>query len=211
MSDSEFRTEVRDDLVRLEGRDLGLTFRRIGDRWLDAILGPGPATELAQAQIVPDGSLHPARVANPVYQEWQSHGPTEGPSICLLLTGLSFDHHFSAAVTLASDPPDRSSRLIDFDVADRCRSPVESLAATYLVALDSGALVAADPGRITWEIAGPPPGRLELIAGPGASLALAEAGRQATRVQVLATIQPGTFTHRLRYGWRWTSTEGRTR
>ena len=44
-----------------------------------------------------------------------------------------------------------------------------------------------------------------------ASLTLAEAGRQAARVQVLAAIQPGSFTHRLRYRWCWTSAEGLTR
>ena len=139
------------------------------------------------------------------------HGPTTGSSLCLLLTGLSFSHHFSAAVTLSRDPQHRGGLLLDFDVADRCRSPVESLAATYLVGLDSGALEAADSDRIVWQPGTAVQGRLELLAGPGASLALAEAGRTATRIQIVATIQPGTFTHRLRYGWRWTSADGITR
>ncbi len=145
------------------------------------------------------------RVASPVYQELQLHGPGTGRSLCLLLTGSFFKHHFSAAVTLAMDPQRAGRIRLDYDVADRCRSPVESLAATYLVGLDSRALASADTGRIAWHVASPTPGLLELVALSPASLALAEAGRRSTRVQVLASIQPGSFTHRLRYGWRWTS------
>ena len=48
------------------------------------------------------------------------------------------------------------------------------------------------------------PGRLELLAEPPASLAWPRPAGRAMRVQVLAAIQPGTFTHRLRYRWRWT-------
>jgi hypothetical protein len=129
----------------------------------------------------------------------------------LLLTGLYFSHHFSAAVTFSTDPHLPAGDSLEFDVADRCRSPVESLAATYLVGLDSGALEAADRGRIAWCVGPPNPGRLELVAGPQAALTLAEAGRKATRVQIVAAIQPGTFTHRLRYSWRWTSAEGSIR
>jgi hypothetical protein len=210
-SGPDFHAEVRDDLVGLRGRGFGVEFRRVGDRWIDAGTGPVAAIELVRPQLLNGGGEDPARVPHPVYQELQLHGPTSGSSLCLLLTGLSFNHHFSAAVTLSMDPDLPGGILLDFDVADRCRSPVESLAATYLVGLDSGALGAADPGRIAWDVATPSPGRLELVAGPQASLALAEAGRKATRVQVVASIQPGTFTHRLRYGWRWTSADGPSR
>ncbi len=153
----------------------------------------------------------PLRIANPVYQEVQLHGPVTGSSLCLLLTGLSSNHHFSAAVTLSMDPLAPGRVALDFDVADRCRSAVESLAATYLVAVTSGALMTADPHRIAWDVGSPALGRLELVAGPEASLAIAEAGRRATGVQVLAAIRPGSFTHRLRYGWRWTSASALTR
>ena len=80
----------------------------------------------------------PTRIANPVYQELQLHGPVTGSSLCLLLTGLSSNHHFSAAVTLSMDPARPGRVALDFDVADRCRSAVESLAATYLVAAHFG-------------------------------------------------------------------------
>lgn len=208
-SRSGFRAEIQDDVVRLQGGGLGAVFRKTDDRWVETIQVPGPATELVRALVLE--ATNPARVANPVYQEVQLHGAAAGPSLCLLLTGLSFDHHFSAAVTLSADPADQSSVRLDFDVADRCRSPVEALAATYLLSLDSGALETADPGRIAWQVGSSDPCRLELLAGPGASLAIAEAGRGATRVQILASIDPGTFTHRLRYGWRRTSAGGLTR
>jgi hypothetical protein len=122
-----------------------------------------------------------------------------------LLTGNWFQHHFSAAVSLRIDPADDRAVVFDVDVADRCRAPVEMLAATYVVQLGGGALVDAGPDRIAWRIEGPVEGRLELIAGSTASLTLAEAGRTATRVQVIAAIEPASFTHRLRYQWRWAS------
>jgi hypothetical protein len=207
----ELRTEIQDDWISVSGQWFGVGLSRVGDRWTHAILGHEPGIALAKSQADPPGSEHLARVVSPVYQEVQLHGPTAGSSLCVLLTGLFLKHHFSAAVTLSIDPVESGRVLLDFDVADRCRSAVESLAATYLVGLDSGALVEADPDRIAWDVEGPAPGRLELVAGPQASLAMAEAGRRATRTQILAAIQPGAFTHRLRYGWRWTSASGLTR
>jgi hypothetical protein len=101
--------------------------------------------------------------------------------------------------------------VLDVDVADRCRAHVVTLAATYNVRLDSGALIDASPHAITWDAFGPDERRLELVAVAPSTLALAEAGRNATRVQVLAAIDSGSFTHRLRYRWRWTSNSGLTR
>ena len=116
-------------------------------------------------------------MVSPVYQEVQRHEPPGGTGLCLLLTGLWFDHHFSAAVSLAADPAQPDVFTIDFDVADRCRAPIESLAATYVLGLDSGALAEASPGRIAWNLDGPSPGRLELLADSPCSLVLAEAGQ----------------------------------
>jgi hypothetical protein len=205
---TEFHADLGDDQIELRGPAFGVEFRRLGDRWSHAILGQGAGIALARTISVQPEGEDPARVVAPVYQEAQLHGPENGASLCLLLTGLFFKHHFSAAVTLARDPLDDGRIRLEFDVADRCRSPVETLAATYLVGLDSGALTAADPDRIAWRLDS---GLLELLAFPPASLAMAEAGRRATRVQVLAAIQPGSFTHRLHYGWRWTSDDGFTR
>ena len=207
-SEPVFDAEVYDDRVALSGPRFGVEFRRLGDRWTESILPAGLSIGLVRSQHVNPRGEGAGRVMHPVYQEVQLHGSERGSTVCLLMTGLSFSHHFSAAVSLSRDADDGSGVLLDFDVADRCRTPVESLAATYLVDLDSGALEAADSRTIVWRLASPVSSRLELVAGPGSALALAEAGRKATRVQIFAAIQPGTFTHRLRYGWRWTSVEG---
>ena len=49
-----------------------------------------------------------------------------------LLTGSSFNHHFSAVFSLYRDAEQPDSIVLDVDVADRFRGPVEKLAATYL-------------------------------------------------------------------------------
>jgi hypothetical protein len=211
--ESGFLAGIDDDsaTASLRGPTFGVEFHRLADRWSESLIELGSGLVLARSHPGATDGDDPAHVIHPVYQEVQVHGPSQGASACLLLTGQSFAHHFSAAVTIAIDRDRSGTFLVEYDVADRCRSPVEFLAATYVVSLNSGALESADSGRIVWRVAGPPEGRLELAAVEPATLAMAEAGRTATRVQILAPIQAGTFTHRLRYGWRWTSAEGRTR
>jgi hypothetical protein len=95
--------------------------------------------------------------------------------------------------------------VLGVDIADRCRSTVEVLAATYLVQLGSSDLIDAGPGRVLWGGGALGQGRLEFTTDGGAgSVALAEAGRRATRVQALAALDPSTHTQRLYYSWRWT-------
>jgi hypothetical protein len=94
--------------------------------------------------------------------------------------------------------------VVDVDIADRCRAAIDALAATYLIQLGSSDLVEADPRRIVWRGPGLGQGRLEFTTGGEHQVALAEAGRQATRVQALARIVPTTYTQRLFYSWRWT-------
>jgi hypothetical protein len=209
--ESGFRAELHDDRASLRGHGFGVDYRKKGDRWMDAIAISEPWVALATSWCTMSDRGDAPHVANPVYQEVQLHGPVDGPRLCLLLTGLASNHHFSAAVTLSMDPLEPGRVLLDFDVADRCRSPVEGLEATYIVALESGTLVAADADRIAWDIGTSAEGRFELVAGPQASLAIIKSEREGTSVQVSAAIQPGTFTHRLRYGWRWTSAAGLTR
>jgi hypothetical protein len=145
----------------------------------------------------------PMRILSPCYQELQRHefAGDQIRGVCLLLTGHLFQHHFSAAVSLFRDPVDPRRVVLDFDLADRCRAPVASLAATYLVRLGSGDLAEGSDGAIAWNVPGA--GRLELQCDPPGSLALAEAGQAASRVQVNAWLHPTLFTHRLRYRWRW--------
>ena len=195
------------------GPGMRIAFARMGDRWTHALTIPDEESGIELARVVegqPDRD-DPARIVSPVYQEVQRHEPQGASGLCLLLTGLWFNHHFSAAVTFAIDPSVPEVLTLEFDVADRCRAPIQSLAATYRLGLDSGAIADASPDRITWNLGGARPGRLELLAESPCSLVLAEAGRQALRVQILASLQSGAFTHRLRYRWRWTSSVDRTR
>ena len=195
------------------GPGLRLAFARTGAVWTHAVFIAGRRLVLEIARAVesdPDRD-HPGRVVSPVYQEVQRHQSASGSGLCLLSTGTLYQHHFSAVITLTIDPDRPGGLMLDVDVADRCRSAVESLAATYTVRLDSGALAGAGPEAIVWDIDGGSAGRLELEAVAPSTLVMAEAGRTATRVQVLAAIEPGGFTHRLHYRWRWTSNSGLTR
>ena len=195
------------------GRGVRLAFTRVGPLWAHALLVPR-SDGLALVHTVDNNNPNDddaTRVISPVYQEIHRHESDVDSRLCLLLTGTFFQHHFSAAITLGIDPDQPNSLVLDVDVADRCRAHVATLAATYTVRLDSGALKDASPQAITWDAFGPDEHRLELLAITPGTLALAEAGRNATRVQVLASIDPGSFTHRLRYRWRWTSNSGLTR
>jgi hypothetical protein len=202
VSKLDFSWTERDDRAVMSSPGYQVTFVRTGGRWTHRLELDGIEVVVA-VESDPERD-DPARVISPVYQEVQHHDILNAPGLCALMTGQFAQHHFSAAVSLSRDVEQPDRLVLDIDVADRCRAPVESLAATYLVRLDSGALVDAGPQMIVWNPAGPSPARLELIAEPPSLLALAEPGRQATRVHALAAIQPGTFTHRLGYQWRWT-------
>jgi len=192
--------------------DLSVIFDRTGDRWTHRLELGRPALHAAARALESDAERDaPGRVMSPVYQEIHRHHLAGGAGLCCLLTGLMFQHHFSAVVTLLADAAQPGIALLEFDVADRCRARVETLAATYLVAFDSSELADADPHRIVWTGGTLGQAQLELIAPPPAALALAEAGRQATRVQAVALVEPATFTHRLFYRWRWTSVSSLTR
>jgi hypothetical protein len=207
-----FYWDETEDGADMCGPGLRIAFARMGARWTHALVLPGEdGLEVARAVESDTDRDHPGRVVSPVYQDIQRHEGAHGQGLCLLLTGTFRKHHFSAAIHLGIDPDQPAALMVDVDVADRCRSPVENLAATYTVMLDSGKLAGAAPEAITWDNVGPGAGRLELVAAAPSLLVLAEAGRSATRLQVLAAIQPGSFTHRLHYRWRWTSSSGLTR
>jgi hypothetical protein len=215
-----FTWEQTDDRVLIRGPGARITFERTGDRWTHRLAfgdkGPGSEgeqrTDLVAAVEGEPGRDDPARVVSPVFQEVHRHefAGDQLRGVCLLLTGHAFQHHFSAAVSLFRDPEAPGFVLLDVDVADRCRAPVSSLAATYLVGLGSGDLADASLQAILWSCPVLGSGRLELRCDPPGSLALAEAGRHATRVQALAALSTAAFTHRLRYRWRWESNPGRS-
>ncbi|MFI5454998.1 MAG: hypothetical protein ACHRXM_06060 [Isosphaerales bacterium] len=170
-------------------------------------VAPAPVHDLEQAD--------PSRVLNPVYQELVRHElPMDhDPGLCLLMTGSYLEHHFSAVFRLQRDPAMPSRIVLDVDVADRCRTPVKKLAATYQVHDCEGnpLQIDAGPHRIAWRGGRLGPGILELVAEPPAVVTRPEPHQSSVSVRVEATIDPQTFTQRLHYCWRWTSCAGLTR
>jgi hypothetical protein len=208
----EFRWQENDDRIVMSAAGLAMIFDRAGDRWTHRLEIGEPALGVNAKALEGDGGQDsPARITSPLYQEIHRHELAARTGLCCLLTGLLFQHHFSAVITLVADTARPEMLLLEFDVADRCRRPVETLAATYVLTIDSSALADADPHKIVWTGGKLGHGRLELIVPPPASVALAEAGRQATRVQAVALVEPARFTHRLIYRWRWTSASSLTR
>src|SRR5262245_37012311 len=213
------RFEQDDDRLVIYNQGLRLAFVRRAGRWVHHLALGEFAEDLSESdQLIsalecdPDRD-DPTRVVSPVFQELHHHhvATEQGDGPCLLLTGHWFQHHFSASVTVSGDAGRPDSVMIDFDIADRCRSTVSALAATYLVRLGSGDLADASPEGIQWSGNALGAGRLAMACVPPGTLALAESGRVATRVQALAAIEGSKSTHRLRYFWRWDSNSGRTR
>lgn len=191
--------ESSDDRRAIVTPALRLVFLWTGDRWrhqlepAGAVL-PGPLVESVESLADRDD---PARVVSPAYQQF--HWERRGGSAHAMLLGQSGPHHFSAVFTVCETPQGAEVKV---DVADRCRGDVVELASTYHVRLLGGDLETADPGRIVWSPAG---SRLILSATAPARIGMAEAGRQATRVQILAQTQAKEYTHRLAYAWQWTA------
>jgi hypothetical protein len=215
MPGGEFSWDEDDDRFVLRGPHARVVLNRTSGRWTHHIelditgAATGSTPLIAAIETETDvGRANPARVVSPVYQELQRHefAGDQVRGVCLLLTGHLFQHHFSAAVSLFRDPDDPRWVVFDADLADRCRAPVESLAATYQVRLGSSELAEASETAIAWSF--PATCRLELRCDSPGTLALAEAGRTASRVQVLARLHPTLYTHRLRYRWQWMAETG---
>ncbi len=136
-----------------------------------------------------------------------------GPGLCALLTGSCFNHHFSAVFSLFHDPEMPERMVLDVDIADRCRGPVEKLAATYFIsgparrARASQSLVCS----VAWEAVDQSRVVLELIAEAPATVEISDSRSGQVRAEIRAQVDPATHTQRLRYRWRWTSSSGLTR
>ena len=179
------------------------------DRWRHEIVPTGPAGSLPRVAAVeatadPEGHH---RVVSPAYQQIHLEEDKAAGVVHAFLVGQSGPHHFSAAFRIEDRP---HGAVVDVDVADRCRAPVEYLAATYNVDGSPGtwseeATAAGDPAArralvLTCEH---PHARLSFEADhPGRHL-VEEAGHGAVRVQALAHTAAGERTHRFRYRWRW--------
>lgn len=194
-----------DDLMTIRTPTVRVALRLVGDRWVHEIAPVDAPPLLASIESGTDDD--PARVVSPVYQEVQHHAfDDDERRIRLLLTGLNHRHHFSAVLTVAVD--DHGATTIEFDVADRCRDAVSSLAATYEVLLGVGDLSDAADHQVRWT---GPTGSLVLRSSDGSRIVLADKGPRATQSQILAPLAAEGFTHRLRYGWTWASASDRTR
>jgi hypothetical protein len=150
-----------------------------------------------------------SRIANPIYQELMPHelSSSQGTGICALLTGSGFDHHFSAVFSLFREHQAPDWITFEVDVADRCRGPVESLAATYLINSTAGAikLKSGTQGALTWAAGGDEAGVLELIAVAPATISDDPSLHLDRTIGIHAQIDPRTHTQRLHYRWRWAS------
>lgn len=218
-TDAAWKCEQTDDRVEIEGPDWRISIRRRGGRWLHGLsFGDFDPVEIERWPLISSvesdrDAEDPTRVASPVYEELQRRDEpeTSAKSVRLALSGKHFQHDFSAVLTVGDDPEEPGTIVANFDIANDCRGEVNSFAATYLVRLNSGALLSADSESIVW--AGGPlgDGTLTFRVGPGAALALAEAGRHSSRIQALAGLKADSSTHQLRYQWRWATASGRTR
>lgn len=219
MTDADWKCDETDDRVEIHGPDWRISLRRRGDRWIHGLsFGDFDPVEIERWPLISSvesdrDAKDPSRVASPVHQELQRHNApgSDGRKVQLFLTGKHFDHSFSAVLTVGPDSEDPGVIVADFDVADHCRGEINSLAATYLIRLDSGVLQTADSESIVWSGGPLGAGSLTFRVASGASLALAEAGRHSSRVQALARLEADSFNHQLRYQWRWATASGRTR
>ncbi len=84
------------------------------------------------------------RVVSPTYQQIHLEQDKAKGVVRAFLVGQSGPHHFSAAFEVAERP---HGAVIDVDVADRCRAPVEYLAATYAVEPSPGTWTSEDHAR----------------------------------------------------------------
>lgn len=192
---------------RLEAGNLRLGFERAVDgRWVHALAVVGAEGPAVVRSLEGDHDRDdPRRVVSPVYQDMRVEPADDRRSATLFALGKSGPHHFSAVFSMAADPV-AGTWSLTVDLADRCRGPVESLAATYAVDRPGGSLVEAGPGGLAWDLGNGT--ALRFAADPPGRVALAEAGRRAAQVQADAPIDPATNTHRLQYRWGWAPATG---
>jgi hypothetical protein len=186
-----------DDDLTVDAPPLRLTFRWDGRRWSHA-LDVGGRVVASSVEFEPERD-DPDRPVSPAYQQLTGQ---EEPGVARALLVGQWGPHHGSAVFSASDGPE--GVVVEADVAVRSRTPLQSLAATYLAGFTSGDLADADPGGVVWDLAGTCSGRLRFEpGGPSCRVSLAEAGRAATRVQASAELAPGAANQRLLYRWVW--------
>ena len=174
-------------------------FEWMSDRWKQEVVSLGSCASIPRIWSLegvhsPDD---PTRVSGPIYQQIDVQHESDGV-VRALLVGQSGPHHFSAAVSVEEKP---DGAVVDIDVADRCRSPVEALAATYLIESSDAELRHSEgSAALAWHH---PESRLIFEADQPTRISAQEGSLGTIRVQALATIDASEQTHRFRYRWRW--------
>ncbi len=187
------------------------------DRWRHEIVSTGQAESVprvASVEATTDPEGH-TRIVSPTYQQIHLDQDKDKGIVRAFLVGQAGPHHFSAAFLVEERP---HGAVIDVDVADRCLSPVEYLAATYKVEPTTGAWASRDHATDDPDSAADPvvANRPEIVltcenphtqlifeADAPARYATEEAGHGAVRIQALAQPRAADQTHRFRYRWRW--------
>lgn len=212
---SGFRYADEDDRKILSTSALRVVFAWTGDRWSHRVevnaagasgrhahAGPSATDQPGETWFCVaasvEGGSDAKRVLSPAYQQFYWEPETQGG--CGMLVGQSGPHHFSAVFSAAYG----DGFVLEVDLADRCRAELETLACTYQVEALPGDLSGAGPGHAEWDLHERGILRLETIdPGGPVRIAVAEAGRLATRVQIGAPGAAGDSTHRLAYRWRY--------
>jgi len=187
------------------------------DRWKHEIVSTMQAQSLpriASLEATTD-IADQTRVVSPTYQQIHLEQDKAKGTVRAFLVGQSGPHHFSAAFKVEERP---HGAVIDVDVADRCLSPVDYLAATYTVELSTGTWtseshVTSDPDAATDPAVAArtalvltcehPHSRLIFEADAPARHSADEFGHGVVRIQALSHLLESNQTHRFRYRWRW--------
>jgi hypothetical protein len=183
---------------------LQLRFEWRADHWKHELVSTGHCASIPRVWSLEGGHAldDPTRVSGPMYQQLDVKRDPSG-IVRALLVGQAGPHHFSASFTVEEKP---HGVVIDVDVADRCTTKVEALAASYLIESSNADLHdSGGPPTLTWSN---PKSRLVFEAEPPARVAAVESSLGSIRIQALAAIDPAEKTHRFRYRWRWYNSPG---
>lgn len=173
-------------------------------------------TTVAAAVEADESRAEPDRVVSPTYQEIQVPPAPAADTAKILLLGRFGAHHFAASVTFVArrvGPLPHAQAV--FDIADRCRSTVRSLAATYAISLPAPLLADAEEDGLRWWTDDDRAGMILLHAVPTEQapgrVTLSEAGRAAMLAQAAIEPDPAAATHRLLYSWAFAGAPDPTR
>src|SRR5437016_415849 len=125
--------ETTDERQSIITPSLRLTFQQLNDQWTHTLeLTNLPGIPLVQALLNSD-LPHPPELHGPTYQQISFQRRADRCEA--LLIGQSQKHHFSAVFAVSEQGDDV---LVEVDVADRRRNPVEGFGCAYVVSAKWG-------------------------------------------------------------------------